>query len=47
MRNFEGLSVEEDAEAFCLSPGTVNRDWAEAKGGGYMRAFVEEDWSDC
>jgi RNA polymerase sigma factor (TIGR02999 family) len=32
MRYFGGLSVEEAAEALSISPRTVKRDWAVAKG---------------
>jgi RNA polymerase sigma factor (TIGR02999 family) len=32
MRYFGGLSVDETAEALGVSPRTVKRDWAEAKG---------------
>jgi len=32
MRYFGGLSVEEAAEALAISPRTVKRDWAAAKG---------------
>ena len=32
LRYFGGLSVEETAEAMAISPRTVKRDWAMAKG---------------
>jgi DNA-directed RNA polymerase specialized sigma24 family protein len=32
MRYFGGLSVEQSAEALDVSPRTVKRDWAVAKG---------------
>jgi RNA polymerase sigma-70 factor (ECF subfamily) len=31
LRVFGGLSIEETAEALCISPATVKRDWAMAK----------------
>ena len=39
LRYFGGLSVEETAEAMAISPRTVKRDWAMAK--GWMKGQLE------
>jgi RNA polymerase sigma-70 factor (ECF subfamily) len=39
LRYFAGLSVEETAEAMAISPRTVKRDWAMAK--GWMKIQLE------
>jgi RNA polymerase sigma factor (sigma-70 family) len=40
LRHFGGLSVEETAEAMEISPRTVKRDWAMAK--GWMKSQLTE-----
>ena len=31
LRYFSGLNIEDTAEALCISPSTVNREWTSAK----------------